>query len=255
MAGFKVPMTLRDFFFNDPFLKSTWDDSEKVKENIFSESRDMWKRFEDEFSQMASSMSSDMLQSSSSIEKDVVHSSNMASDMVQSSSNMSNNTLQSANQFTESSSNKKTVESESKEDDIMVGSSGGWMMPRRWMMPSMFNMNFAKHLDLFQSKDSDVIRVKDDEEKFEVSLDTSQYQPDELRVNVVDGVVSVEGRHKDKSDDGMVSRQFSRKYSLPATAKPDSVVSNLSSDGVLVVSCPKTQAVTSGERKVPIESK
>merc|ERR1711936_124495 len=89
MAGSRVPMTLRDFFFDDPFFKSTWDDFEKVRENMFKESRDMWKRFEDEFSQMESSMSSNMLQSSG--------------------------------QSMESSSNKKTVESESKEDDRMAG--------------------------------------------------------------------------------------------------------------------------------------
>merc|ERR1711936_484092 len=89
MAQSRVPMTLRDFFFDDPFFKSTWDDFEKVRENMFRESRDMWKRFEDEFSRMESSMSSNMLQSSG--------------------------------QSMESSSNKKTVESESKEDDRMAG--------------------------------------------------------------------------------------------------------------------------------------
>merc|ERR1711936_1199860 len=131
---------------------------------------------------------------------------------------MSSNMLQSTGQSMESRSNKKTVES--KEDDRMLGRSDGWMMPRRWMMPSMFNTDFAKQLDLFQSKDSEVIRMKDDEEKFEVSLDTSQYRPDELRVNVEGGVVLVEGKHEEKSEDGrrMLSRQFSRKYSLPATA-------------------------------------
>merc|ERR1712080_754039 len=122
----------------------------------------------------------------------------------------------------------------------------GWMGPRKWMMPSMFNSDFAKQLDLFQTKDSEVIRVKDDDDKFEVSLDTSQYRPDELRVNVENGVISVEGKHEEKSEDGrkMVSKQFSRKYSLPAGAKSENVVSNLSSDGVLVVSAPKKEAIT-----------
>merc|ERR1712077_63824 len=105
------------------------------------------------------------------------------------------------------------------------------------MMPSLFNRDNFKQLNMFNNKDSEVIRVKDDDDKFEVSLDTSQYRPDELRVNVQDGVISVEGKHEEKSEDGrkMVSRQFSRKYSLPAGAKSDRVVSNLSSDGVLVV--------------------
>merc|ERR1712002_637228 len=94
MTESRVPMTLRDFFFDDPFFKSTWDDFEKVRENMFRESRDMWKRFEDEFSQMESSMSSNMLQSS-----------NMSKDMLQ-SSNMSSNMLLSSGQSMESSSNK-----------------------------------------------------------------------------------------------------------------------------------------------------
>merc|ERR1712020_79130 len=86
-----------------------------------------------------------------------------------------------------------------------------------WMMPSMFNKVFFKQLEMFDSKDKEVIRVKDDKEKFEVSLDTSQYRPDELRVNVGEGIISVERKHEEKSEDGrtMVLRQFSRKYSLP----------------------------------------
>merc|ERR1712054_467334 len=117
-------------------------------------------------------------------------------------------------------------------------------MPRRWMMPNLFNNDLFKQLDMFDTKDREVIRVKDDNDKFEVSLDTSQYRPDELRVNVGEGVISVEGKHEEKSDDGrrMVLRQFSRKYSLPTTAKPDNVVSNLSQDGVLVITAPKMEA-------------
>merc|ERR550519_2814400 len=88
------------------------------------------------------------------------------------------------------------------------------------------------------------------------SLDTSQYRPDELRVNVGEGIISVEGKHEEKAEDGrtMVLRQFSRKYSLPAGAKQEKVDSNLSSDGVLVISAPKSLAVTNGDRNVPIKN-
>merc|ERR1712186_93045 len=65
MASSRVPVTLRDFFFDDDFFKSTWDDFEKVRENMFRESRDMWKKVEEEFNRMESSMASNMLQSSS----------------------------------------------------------------------------------------------------------------------------------------------------------------------------------------------
>jgi len=203
-------MTLRDSFFNDSFFKSTWDDFEKVRENMFKESKEMWKNFEDEFKKMEGSMSSNMLQNSS-------------------------------NQMMESSGSSNQM----LESGLGPARGDGWMVPRKWMLPSMANTDFAKQLDLFQTKDSEVIRVKDEPDKFEVSLDTSQYRPDELSVNVADGVVSIEGKHEEKSEDGrkMVSRQFSRKYTLPQGAKAENVVSNLSSDGVLVVCAPRREAI------------
>merc|ERR1719244_2374286 len=101
----------------------------------------------------------------------------------------------------------------------------GWMFPRRWMLPSL--KGEFKDLDLFKEK---------------VSLDTSQYRPDELNVSIADGAVTIEGKHEEKAEDGtkMVSRKFIRKYTLPAGAKPEDVVSNLSSDGVLVVTANKS---------------
>merc|ERR1712107_102524 len=34
-------MTMRDFFFDDPFFKSSWEDFDKVREKMFQDSRDM----------------------------------------------------------------------------------------------------------------------------------------------------------------------------------------------------------------------
>merc|ERR1711944_246594 len=101
----------------------------------------------------------------------------------------------------------------------------GWIFPRRWMLPAL-NTDFPNNMDIFKSKDNEVIRVKEDDTKMEVSLDTSQYRP-----------------HEEKAEDGskMVSRMFSRKYTLPADAKSEEVASNLSSDGVLVITAPKKQ--------------
>merc|ERR1712038_53964 len=77
----------------------------------------------------------------------------------------------------------------------------GWMFPRRWMLPALAT-DFPTNMELFKTKDSEVIRVKEDGSK-------------------------------------LVARSFSRKYSLPATAEADQVASNLSSDGVLVITAPK----------------
>merc|ERR1711973_241339 len=160
------------------------------------------------------------------------------------SNNIMLNDASSSNSKISSSSKSSSNESENRGGLLDRQTSldkweNGWMFPRRWMLPSL--KNEFKDMNLFQSKDSEVIRVKEDDNKMEVSLDTSQYRPDELSVSVSGGVVSVEGKHEEKAEDGskMVSRQFVRKYTLPRGATPENVNSNLSSDGVLVITATK----------------
>ena len=52
----------------------------------------------------------------------------------------------------------------------------------------------------------------------------------------------------------MVSRQFSRQYGLPADCRAEDVVSNLSQDGVLLVTVPKAPALRQDKRQVPIKT-
>merc|ERR1711973_845560 len=190
MADSRVPMTMRDFFFDDPFFKSSWDNFDQVRERMFQESRDMWKKFDQDFRDMAC---------------------------------MSNNIMiDSGMQQKKNSSEVAAAEGKSLDrQNSLTKWENGWMFPRRWMLPSLSS----------EFKDMNM----------EVSLDTSQYRPDELNVSVFNGVISVEGKHEEKAEDGtkMVSRQFIRKYTLPAGSKPQDVVSNLSSDGVLVITANK----------------
>merc|ERR1712219_23521 len=208
MADSRVPMTMRDFFFDDPFFKSSWDNFDQVRERMFQESRDMWKKFDQDFRDMAC---------------------------------MSNNIMiDSGMQQKKNSSEVAVAEGKSLDrQNSLTKWENGWMFPRRWMLPSLSSE--FKDMNIFKEKDSEVIRVINDDKKMEVSLDTSQYRPDELNVSVFNGVISVEGKHEEKAEDGtkMVSRQFIRKYTLPAGSKPQDVVSNLSSDGVLVITANK----------------
>jgi crystallin alpha B len=88
-------------------------------------------------------------------------------------------------------------------------------------------------------------------------MDTSQYRPDELKVNVMENNLTVEAKHTEESEDGSkyIASQFVRKYTLPTDCKHERVSSNLSSDGVLIISAPKSvpqiTALDSG-RNVPI---
>merc|ERR1712038_625638 len=130
------------------------------------------------------------------------------------------------------------------------------LMPRNWMMPKLFDDNMSS---LVEMKDSNLLSMKNDDTKMEISLNTSGYKPSELKVNVSDGEISIEGKHEEKSEEGhtMVSRQFSRKYTLPAEAKLTEVVSNLSQDGVMVITVPKEKKIqeVQEERKMNVEHK
>jgi len=125
------------------------------------------------------------------------------------------------------------------------------MLSNTWTMPEIFGKNSAS---IFNSKDSNQIRVEDDATKLEISLDTTGYKPDELKVSAGQCIICVEGKHEEKTETGqvMVSRQFSKKYSMPESAKAEDVVSNLSQDGVLVISVPKREAIQQENRTVPI---
>ena len=204
MADTPVPVTIRDFFFEDPFFRSTWEDFDSVRDAMFHESRDMWKKFDEDFRQMAC---------------------------------MSNNIML---ERQKEEAKGPEVDKSLQRQNSLARWENSWMFPRRWMLPSLGSE--LGSLDLFKGKDSEVIRTKEDKEKMEVSLDTAQYRPDELKVSVVDNVICVEGRHEEKAEDGsrMVARQFVRRYTLPQGARPEDVTSNLSSDGVLVITAKKT---------------
>jgi len=167
-----------------------------------------------------------------------------------------------------SKSERSVSENANKQSNTTVAPSGNssgirsLLMPRHWMMPKLFDDNLSS---LVEMKDSNLLSMKNDDTKMEISLNTSGYKPSELKVNVSDGEISIEGKHEEKSEEGhtMVSRQFSRKYTLPAEAKLAEVVSNLSQDGVMVITVPKEKKIqevqevqeVQEEKKMDVEHK
>merc|ERR1712107_156267 len=133
MAEAKVPVTMRDFFFDDPFFKRSWDDFDKVRDAMFQESRDMWKRFDEDFRDSACMKNNIMLEPGMELGKEM---------------------------------SKEEARSLARQDS-KARYEEGWMFPRKWMLPSLNAP--PKQLDLFNSKDSELIRTKEDDSKMEVS--------------------------------------------------------------------------------------
>jgi len=225
MSNNRVPVTLRDTFFQDPFFSSSWDDFDKIREDMMKQTQQFWSRIETAPSTPAAA----------------------------------------------------ALPALTPEVD---GGLSPLVIPRRWMFPRLFSRdesttaaevesnsvikNDAFPADFFKSankvSDEQTIRVKDIEDKMEISLDTHQYRPDEIKVNVINGGkdLVVEAKHEEKDDDAgkYVARQFSRRYGLPQGVEADKVHCNLSSDGVLMVVVPKKPSLKVDEQKsIPIEKK
>merc|ERR1712066_888374 len=62
----RVPMTLRDSFFNDDFFRNSWEDFDALRQQMMTESQSFWKRAEQEMKMLESSSSAMQQQQQSS---------------------------------------------------------------------------------------------------------------------------------------------------------------------------------------------
>lgn len=86
--------------------------------------------------------------------------------------------------------------------------------------------------------------VKTEKDKYKIYLHVKDFAPEEITVKTIDGYIVVEGKHEEKKDeDGLISRQFVRKYALPEGTRPESVESKLSSDGILTITAARKPVV------------
>merc|ERR1711902_282787 len=91
-----------------------------------------------------------------------------------------------------------------------------------WMVPSKnLDSQFKEFRSLFNKEEA---KVEEDNTRVEVRIDASEYKPEEMK----------------EDGGGYIQRSFSRSYSLPKEAEADKIVSNLSSEGVLVITTPKS---------------
>merc|ERR1712110_356361 len=121
----------------------------------------------------------------------------------------------------------------SKDGDNSLSMDRGWpWLPKQWMLPQLLK---DSDFHLPEMKDSLMMGLQEEKDKMEVTLDTSGYKPDELKVEIKDGEL-------------MVSRHFSRRFGMPQNVKKEGIVSNLSQDGVMVITMPKEQRIEEVER-------
>lgn len=96
--------------------------------------------------------------------------------------------------------------------------------------------------------------INADKDKFQINLDVQQFAPNEISIMASANSIIIEGKHEEKQDEhGFISRQFKRRYIIPAGHDINQIKSSISSDGILSIIAPIKAIKESGSQKsIPI---
>ncbi|KAK7097214.1 heat shock protein hsp-16.2-like [Littorina saxatilis] len=101
---------------------------------------------------------------------------------------------------------------------------------------------------------AEIVEAKIDDKGMNLKLNVSHYQPDELKVKIVDDRLVILGKHEKKSDEhGFVSREFSRELLLPEEVDRDTLHSRITEDGNLIITAKVKAEVEPEGRTISIE--
>ena len=94
--------------------------------------------------------------------------------------------------------------------------------------------------------------IKYEKDKLEIKIDVSEYSPEDLDVRVEGGHLIITAKQETREGAGTTkSRVFEQKFSLPPGVRTDTVRSNLSREGFLVITASKeTASLSSLEDKM-----
>ncbi|UMM36423.1 hypothetical protein L5515_008594 [Caenorhabditis briggsae] len=89
------------------------------------------------------------------------------------------------------------------------------------------------------------------DEKFAISLNVSQFKPENLKINLEGRTLTIQGDEDVKTEHGYSKKSFSRVVLLPEDVDFSAVASNLSEDGKLSIEAPKKETIQG--RSIPIQ--
>ena len=97
-----------------------------------------------------------------------------------------------------------------------------------------------------------------DHKKYKLHINMGHsFSPEDLKISVKDGVMSIEAKHEKKSEDGnhRVYQEVMRKFTLPKDVDPKEVKSVLSPQGVLQIEAPLPQKAIEAQqpKHIPIK--
>ncbi|CAD5118990.1 unnamed protein product [Dimorphilus gyrociliatus] len=100
-------------------------------------------------------------------------------------------------------------------------------------------------------------KLVDDKEKnqrkLHLDLPVKNYEPEEIKVTVEGGTLTIKATHQHEKDGEKVFRECVRKFTLPKGVKEEDLKCNLNADGRLSVEAVAPAAISDGEKVIPIQ--
>ncbi|KJH45535.1 Hsp20/alpha crystallin family protein [Dictyocaulus viviparus] len=138
-----------------------------------------------------------------------------------------------------------------------------WLMPREVdrLMQSLRDLDHLERrlFPYWRDADHSILHVGNDthemvnnDKKFAVSLDVSQFRPEELNVHLEGRELTVEGKQEHKSEHSFINRSFVRKWTLPENVDLEALHTQLNDKGHLSVEAPKIGSSESRKKNIPI---
>ncbi|VDM53411.1 unnamed protein product [Angiostrongylus costaricensis] len=96
--------------------------------------------------------------------------------------------------------------------------------------------------------------IVNNESKFAVSVDVSEFKPENLKVNIDGHRLTIEAKEELKEENGYSMRSFTRRFLLPEDVDLNAIHSSLTDNGQLSVEVPRlNKPLESSGRSIPIE--
>ena len=91
-------------------------------------------------------------------------------------------------------------------------------------------------------------------DEFQVVFDVSSFKPEEISIKLTERDIVVEGKHEEREAvHGFISRQFTRRITLPKDFDTETLTTYLNKDGKLTIKALKPKTIEPKERIIPIK--
>ena len=128
------------------------------------------------------------------------------------------------------------------------------------LFDEIFNNNLSNFVGSDTATSTPAVNVSETDKAYNIEVAAPGYNNDDLNVNLENNLLTIEGKHEEKSEtkeDGKVNRRefsygsFKRSFKLPREVDHEKISASYT-NGILNISVPKTEKEQNKTRKIAI---